>query len=203
MSDLGHIQIEQLNRSTFLARGMLAAGAAYGALAVAPFVERVFAQAKVNDIDILNYALTLEYLEATFYERALQEVDLSSEARQLIELVGKHESDHVDALISAVEDQGGTPVPAPGLDFGDSFSTEENFLDLSIIFEDTGVSAYNGAAPLIESPEVLASAGTIVQIEARHAAAIRMLVGEDPAPASFEEDLPMGQVMKAVTPFIV
>jgi len=64
------------------------------------------------------------------------------------------------------------------------------------------VSAYNGAAPMIKSKDVLAAAGTIVQIEARHAAAIRLAAGEDPSPEAFDQALEMQAVLDAVKPFI-
>ena len=76
------------------------------------------------------------------------------------------------------------------------------FLKLAQTFEDTGVSAYDGAAPMIKSKEVLAAAGSIVQVEARHAAAIRLQNGEEPAPEAFNPPLEEVQVLKAVEPFI-
>ena len=98
-------------------------------------------------------------------------------------------------------DLGGKPVKAPAVDFGD-LSTEKAFLKLAVTFEDTGVSAYNGAAPSIKSKEVLAAAGSIVQVEARHAAAVRLLAKEDPSPEAFDKTLSMDQVLKAVQPFV-
>ena len=90
---------------------------------------------------------------------------------------------------------------APQVDFGD-LSSESAFLKLAVAFEDTGVSAYNGAAPSITSREVLAAAGSIVQVEARHAAAIRLLAKEDPAPDAFDPKLSKQQVLKAVEPYV-
>ena len=89
--------------------------------------------------------------------------------------------------MATIKQLGGKPVAAPGVDFGKAFANEESFLELAQTFEDTGVSAYNGAAPEIESTEVLAAAGSIVQVEARHAAAIRLLRGENPAPMGFDD----------------
>jgi len=73
---------------------------------------------------------------------------------------------------------------------------------LAQTFADTGVSAYNGAAPQIKSKEVLEAAGSIVQVEARHAAAIRLQNKEEPAPEAFDPALPEAKVLKAVEPFI-
>jgi hypothetical protein len=79
---------------------------------------------------------------------------------------------------------------------------QATFLKLAETFEDTGVAAYNGAAPMIKSKEVLGAAGSIVQVEARHAAAIRFLKGDNPTRGAFDPTLKKGQVLKAVKPFI-
>ena len=94
------------------------------------------------------------------------------------------------------------PTAAPGVDFGKAFASEKSFLELAQTFEDTGVSAYNGAAPMIRSKDVLAAAGGIVQVEARHAAAIRLLRDENPAPDAFDKTLSTDEVLKAVKPFV-
>ena len=201
--ELDQIEFEAIDRSSFLMKGVLAAGATYGAFAAGPILRKAFAQGgSEGDIEILNFALTLEYLEAAFYEEAQKEAKLSSDVADLAKLVGDHEAEHVTGLTQAIEDLGGKPVKAPAVDFGDAFSSEEAFLALAITFEDTGVSAYNGAAPMIESKDILATAGTIVQIEGRHAAAIRFAAGEPPAPNAFDPTLTIDEVLKAVEPFV-
>ena len=202
--ELAAVEVESMGRSAFLMRGALAAGAIYGATAVTPFIRSAFAQsASDGDIEILNFALTLEYLEAAFYEMGLKEVKgLPKEAVDLATEFGDHEQEHVDALTATIEDLGGKPVKAPGVDFGDAFTSPEAFLELAVTFEDTGVSAYNGAAPMIKSKDLLATAGAIVQIEGRHAAILRSLAGEEPAPEAFDPSLSMDQVLKAVEPFV-
>lgn len=201
--ELDNIEFEAINRSSFLMKGVLAAGATYGAFAAGPILRKAFAQGgSEGDIEILNFALTLEYLEAAFYDQAQKEAKLSSEVADLAKLVGGHEQEHVDGLTQAIEDLGGKPVKAPGVDFGDAFSSEKAFLALGVTFEDTGVSAYNGAGPMIESKELLAVAGQIVQIEGRHAAAVRFAAGEMPAPDSFDPTLTVDEVLKAVEPFV-
>jgi rubrerythrin len=200
---LATIDIKGMTRSSFLVRSTLAAGAVYGGSVVGPYVKQAMAQESGGDIDILNFALTLEYLEAAFYQEALTQVSgLSGDVSALAEEIESNEQEHVDALTMTIEDLGGKPVKAPQVDFGDAFQDEDSFLELAETFEDTGVSAYNGAAPMIQSEEVLAAAGSIVQIEGRHAALIRLARGEEPAPVAFDETLSEQEVLDAVMPFV-
>jgi hypothetical protein len=200
---LAEVEVEDISRSAFLAKGALAVGAVYGMTMVGPYLRKAFAQGEMGDIDILNFALTLEYLESAFYDQAKAEAKLDPEATELVDLIAKDEAEHVSALMSTITDLGGTPVEAPGVDFGQAFANQGSFLELAQTFEDTGVSAYNGAGPALKSKELLATAGAIVQIEARHAAAIRLLNGETPAPEAFDQTLDMQEVLQAVDPFVV
>ncbi len=197
--ELEGVEVHGLTRGAFLLRATLAAGAVYGAGAVAPFVKQAMAQGKMGDIDIVNYALTLELLETAFYEKG-ESLKLSSEVKGLASEFGKNEAEHVDALTATVKQLGGKPPPKPTFTF--PVKDEKSFLKLAVTLEDTGVSAYNGAAPMIESKDVLGAAGTIVQVEARHAAAIRLAAGEDPTPEAFDKTLEMQAVLDAVKPFI-
>jgi ferritin-like protein len=191
---------EQQTRSEVLARGALAVGSIYGAAMVGPYVSRALAMSGGGDVDILNFALTLEYLEAKFYAEAKSRAKPRGELKKLVDLIAEDEQQHVEALTATVKQLGGKPVSMPKFDF--EYSGAAGFLKLAQTFEDTGVSAYNGAAPAIESKEVLAAAGGIVQIEARHAAAIRLQNEAEPAPAAFDKPLSEAQVRKAVEPFI-
>ncbi|MDQ3758604.1 MAG: ferritin-like domain-containing protein, partial [Actinomycetota bacterium] len=112
--ELDQIEFEAIDRSSFLMKGVLAAGATYGAFAAGPMLRKAFAQGSGSegDIEILNFALTLEFLEAAFYEQAQKEVKLSSEVADLAKLLGDHEAEHVDALTATIEDLGGKPVKA-------------------------------------------------------------------------------------------
>jgi rubrerythrin len=201
--ELAAIDVQGLSRQSFIARGAVAAGAVYGLGAVGPFVREAIAQDGGGDVDILNFALTLEYLEAAFYNQALRKVGgLSGDAKSLATEIRDNEVEHVAALTKTIKSLGGMPVKAPGVDFGNAFANEKSFLTLAQTFEDTGVSAYNGAAPAIESPEVLGAAGSIVQVEARHAAAIRLLNGQPITDGGFDKSLDMQAVLKAVQPFV-
>lgn len=189
-----------ISRGDVILKGALAAGAVYGTFMVAPFVRSAFAAAGTSDVDILNFALTLEYLESTFYEEAMKKVKASGELKKLLPMLASDEKQHVEALKGMISKLGGKPVATPTFNF--EYTGTKGFLKLAQTFEDTGVSAYNGAAPAIKSKEVLGAAGSIVQVEARHAAAIRLQNGEEPAPAAFDSPLTEKQVLKAVEPFI-
>jgi rubrerythrin len=203
---LATVEIKGMTRSSFILRSTLAAGAVYGGSVVGPYVKQAFAQESQGsggDVEILNFALTLEVLEQTFYHEGLRQVSgLSGDVSALAEEIESNEAEHVDALTATIEDLGGKPAEAPELDFGDAFGDEDSFLELAQTFEDTGVSAYNGAAPQLQSEEVLAAAGSIVQIEGRHASLIRWARGEEPAPVAFDETLDQQEVLDAVQPFI-
>ncbi len=199
--ELGSVRVDGLTRQAFILRSALAVGAVYGAATIGPFVGQALAQEEGagGDIDVLNFALTLEYLETEFYERAL-DLPLSPDVMVLAQTFGTHEREHVEALKETIASLGGTPVEKPRVSF--PTGGEPAFLKMAQTFEETGLSAYNGAAPRIESPEVLAAAGSIAHIEARHAAAIRTARGLEPAPRAFDESLQMEQVLEAVEPFV-
>ncbi len=205
--ELATVEVSGITRSAFMLRGALAAGAIYGGSAVTPFVRQAIAQeaeGESGDVDILNFAYTLEVLEAAFYEKALTQVKgLSGDVKELTTELRDNETEHVSVLTTMIRNLGGEPVPDPEVDFGDAFASEEKYLALAQTFEDTGVSAYNGAAPQIKDKKLLAAAGTIVQIEGRHAALIRFKRGADIAPNAFDETLERDEVLRAVDPYVV
>lgn len=199
--ELATVEIHGMSRGAFILRGAMAAGATYGLGAVSPFVSG--ALAKGGDVEIVNFALTLEYLEAAFYTEAVKKVSgLSGDLAKLAKELRDNETDHVDALTATVKQLGGRPAKVPGVDFGGAFASTDAFLKTANVFEDTGVSAYNGAAPGIQSTDVLAAAGGIVQVEARHAALIRLARNRPPAPQAFDKASKAADVLAAVKPFI-
>jgi hypothetical protein len=200
---LANIEVQGHTRESFLMRGAIAAGTVYGLATVGPFVREAVAQEGGGDVDILNFALTLEFLEAAFYAQALKDTPgLSGPVKELATTLGDNENEHVDALTATIKDLGGKPVAAPGVDFGKAFASEDSFLMTAQTFEDLGVGAYNGAGPMIESTDVLAAAGSIVQVEGRHAGVIRLLRGEQISESAFDKGLAMEEVLAAAKPFI-
>ena len=199
--ELEGLEVSGLTRSGFILRGALATGALYGTTLVGPFVSHALAETGGGDVEILNFALTLEYLESAFYNEKGKEVSLSGTAKSYAEMFGAQEAEHVAALTSAIKSLGGTPVTKPQFVF--PVSNEKTFLALASVLENTGVGAYNGAAPSLSSKEVLATAGSIVQIEGRHAAAIDLLVHRSPTPSGgFDVPLTKEEVLKKIEPLI-
>ena len=198
---LAQVEVHGMTRASFIMRGALAAGAVYGTGAVSPFVVQALAAGGGGDAEVLNFALTLEYLESDFYNVKGRQVGLSGQAASYARLFGEEEQDHVQALTAAIKSLGGTPVAKPAFVF--PATNQSSFLALASLLENTGVSAYNGAAPSIQSKAVLASAGSIVQIEARHAAAINLLIGSSPTPTEgFDVPLTKAQVLAKAGPLI-
>jgi hypothetical protein len=197
--ELATVEVHGISRGAFIMRGAMAAGAVYGASTVAPFVNQALAQAGGGDVGILNFALTLEYLETDFYAKA-KTLKLSSAAMKIAKDFGDEEAAHVQALTAAVKKLGGKPAKKPTFSF--PITDEQSFLKLAQTLEDTGVAAYNGAGPSIKSKEILGAAGSIVQIEARHAAVVRLQNKQSPAPTAFDAPQTTAQVMKAVKPLI-
>lgn len=201
--EMGDIQVEGTERSDFLLKGALAAGAIFGLGAISPFVRGASAKAggTKGDIEILNYALTLEYLESAFYKEGLKRAGATGALKELLTTISTDEDAHVAALTGTIKKLGGKPVKAPKVAF--DYSDTKGFTTLAESIENVGVSAYNGAAPMISSKEVLTAAGSIVQVEARHAAAIALQNGNEPAPEAFDPAMTQAEVLKAVQPFLV
>jgi hypothetical protein len=199
--ELAAVEVGGLTRSSFILRGALAAGSVYGLSAVTPFVSQALAETGGGDAEILNFALTLEYLESDFYNVKGKQVGLSGQARSYAKLFGEEEQAHVNALSTVIKQLGATPVAKPTFAF--PVTSQSSFLALASVLENTGVGAYNGAAPSLKSKQVLAAAGSIVQIEARHAAAIDLLIEKSPTPSGgFDVPLTKAQVLAKAGPLI-
>jgi rubrerythrin len=135
-----------------------------------------------QDAEILNFALTMEYVQAGFYAEALERGSLDGELREFARRVGAQEQAHIDFIKQALGKAAGK---RPKLDFGDDTASPEAFSEAALKLEDLGVAAYNAQAPNLTKP-TLAAAGKIVSVEARHASWIRFIAGENPAPDAAE-----------------
>ncbi len=199
--ELAAVEVHGMTRASLILRGALTAGAAYGATAAAPFVSSALAQSGASDIDILNFALTLEYLEADFYLDKGPTVGLSGAAKSAAAMLGSQEQQHVIALTKAITAAGGKPVKKPTFAF--PVSDQAGFLKLANTLENVGVGAYNGAGPALTNKMYLAAAGSIVQVEARHATTIALLINSPVTPdGAFDKPLTKSQVLKAAGPLI-
>jgi ferritin-like protein len=189
-----------LSRGELILRGALAVGALYGVAAVAPFVRRALAKSDGGDLDVLDFLLTIEYLETAFYGEAKTRAKASGELRELIDLIAAEEEEHVKALSEAIEKLGGKPAAAPKFDF--PYDNTKEFLELAQTFGETAISAYVGAGPELQAKEPLALVASIAQVEGRHTAAIRLQNGQEPAPEAFDFSGGEAAVRKAIEPFI-
>ena len=154
-----------------------------------------------GDLGIVNYALTLEYLEAAFYDEVVKSKLFKGDQLTLLKQFGAHESAHVEAL-EATAKKLGKPAEAPKTEF--PLEDAESVAKLAATVENVGAAAYLGQAALIESDEVLAAALSIHTVEARHAAVLNMLVGEPIAPdGAFAQPMSAEEVLAQVSDFIV
>jgi rubrerythrin len=190
--------VEGDTRAQFLRKGGILAGVGLGIGAV-PAGLALGQGTPKGDVKILNYALTLEYLEAAFYAEANRRGKLDGIVARFADVVGQHEAAHVAALKQAL---GSKATKEPKFDFKGTTGSEGSFLKTAMTLEDTGVAAYQGQADRIKSNAVLASAGAILAVEARHAAWVRDIIGAGkspvPAPAAFSKPLSMSEVLDAV-----
>jgi rubrerythrin len=155
-----------------------------------------------GDVGILNYALTLEYLETAFYADVAKSGLFKGSDLATIRKFGSEEAEHVAALTAAVKQFGGKPAPEPKTEF--PLKSAKSVLELAGTVENLGAAAYLGQAANIKSPEVLASALAIHSVEGRHAAALNTLLGESITPdGAFAKPADAKTVLKSVEPFIV
>lgn len=160
-----------------------------------------------DDVAILNYALTLEHLEANFYTRVVASNVLTGNEQQTFIVIRDHETAHVAALTAAIQKAGGTPVkPRQSYDYSSlgDMNTRDGVLKIAATLEHEGVGAYDGVAFEIKNKAYLTVAGQIVQVEARHTATINeiMAPNNNPVPMAFEWVRRPAQVMSDVGPIL-
>ena len=178
---------ERTTRAEVLERALLTgAGVAVGGIAIAAVADPAGSQpSAAQDVEILNFALLIEHVQAGFYASAVEHGSLTGELLEFARTVGGHERAHVAFLRKAL---GGKARKAPQLDFGDDTASPERFTAAALKLEDLAVAGYNAQAPALTKP-ALASAAKIVSVEARHAAWIRAIAGVIPAPDASEPQL--------------
>ncbi len=159
------------------------------------------ASSSTGDIAIVNYALTLEYLETAFYKKVVEAGLFKGKVGALVNDFGRQEATHVEALKGTVMKLGGTPAAEPTAKF--PIENANQVAELAYTVENLGAAAYLGQAGKIQNPEVLAAALAIHSVEARHAATLGTLVKKSLTPdGAFAKPAEMSTVLAAVKPFI-
>lgn len=160
------------------------------------------AQFGEGDIGIVNYALTLEYLEAAFYADVAKSGLFKGKDLALIEEIKRNEDEHVAALTAAVKQAGAKPAPKPKTMF--PLDSAQSVLELAATVENLGAAAYLGQAAAIKDKNILASALAIHSVEGRHAAVLNTLTGQSITPdGAFAKPADAATVLDSVQPFIV
>ena len=201
---VGADRADFLRKAAFGGAALLGAGGVLGAL---PSVAG--AATPASDVAILNFALTLEFLEAEFYTQAEKNGRFKGESGRIARVIGAHERAHVAFLRKAL---GSAAVAKPKFDFKGTTTNGPKFLATAQVLEDTGVAAYLGQIGNIKTKSILAAAGSIALVEARHAGWLREInsvrnryAAPLPAPTAFEAPKSKAQILAAVkgTGFIV
>jgi hypothetical protein len=164
-----------MNRRTFLT---MAAGAAPASLMLQAAAHPAYAQDFDDDVDVLNYALVLEYFLSQFYRES--QLVLSGKDADYIAAIGDDEDAHIAAITQTVQNLGGQPAPAPAIDYGGALDNRQSLLKFALKYENLFGGAYLGAAGAIRNKEILQAAAGIFGTEERHAAIVANLLGLAP-----------------------
>jgi len=186
------------SRAGFLRKAAVGGGAILGSgalMGALPSIAGASTKVAKSDVAILNFALTLEYLEAAFYNEAVSKRALKGNVAEFARIVRNHENAHVAFLKSAL---GSAAVAQPKFDFKGTTANEALFKKTAQTLEDTGVAAYLGQVGNIKSKKILGAAGSILPVEARHAGWIRNINGVSGAPKPFEGPRTKAQILAAV-----
>ncbi len=180
-------------------------GPAPGGLSLGPFSALAQDKDFEDDVDVLNYALTLEHLEYAFYRDGVGQFALGTDGfgndiATLLMAIRDHEGAHVETLTKVITDLDGKPVEEAEYDFG--YTDAASFLATAAALENTGVRAYDGAGKYLKDPDLLTAAGGIVAVEARHASYLNLITDELPFPAGFEKPATKDEVLEIAGPFI-
>ena len=155
-----------------------------------------------NDLDILNFALTLEHFESALYKALIATNLLSGVEAQYLTTFGAHEAAHVTNLTQVISQLGGKPVaPLPAYNFP-KIATRADLISTIVSVEDLGASAYLGQAPYLQNKDLLEAAVNIHNVEAQHAAVWRIVAGSPVAPDAVAKGNTYDDVLRIVTPFL-
>jgi hypothetical protein len=156
-----------------------------------------------GDEGVLKYALTLENLKNSLYRSLVGGALLSGSALDAARTFGGQEGDHVRDLTTALQDLQATNIPQEQGQYNfPLFQSQAEVLDSLLVIEDLASAAYLGAAPLIQSGDILSFAVQTHTVEAEHATGARLLSGQNPLPFAFATPLTSEEVLRTVAPIL-
>jgi rubrerythrin len=197
-------------RATFFRKAAIGGGTVLTSGAIMGMLPELAAArpSKKQDLAILEFALTLERLEAAFYKEAVSSGALTDgNIKALASLIANHEATHVDTLKAVIRKLGHKVPAAPKFNFQGTTADQTKFISTAFVLENTGVHAYLGQAGNLKSKTLLAAAASIVTVEARHASAIAVLLGQSPftngshgitPSGAFDKGYSKARILKAV-----
>jgi hypothetical protein len=157
----------------------------------------------LGDAAILQFAYQLELLEGNFYAIGADSGLFVDTFLDQIAVIRDHEFAHAEAIAATLGDLGEEVPAEPAFTFPeDATADAATFLGYAATLEPVGIGAYQGAAPALESKDILAAAISIHNAECQHRCAINIMnLIVPPNNVAFEEALPLAAVQEAVAPF--
>jgi len=193
-------EVTELSRAEALRKAGLAAGALYGLGAIGPHVHRVLAASNIGEGDFLSFSLKFEHLQVSLYQTAQRRLSLPRDLKRLVEVLEDEERQHVATLTASLGEYKGGPPERLAFAFAYR-GLNSQFLRFAQEIETAVVAAYNGIIPKMKSKELRELLGAIVQVEGRHAAALRIEGKGEPAPNAFDPGTTQLEALDSVLRF--
>lgn len=217
MNSIRPLTQQTSSRRGFFTRAAITAASGAIAATLVPRVSNAQVPVAPTELQVLQFALGLEHLEAAFYVQGVPRYaaadftnasfalnlgpGISGKVFDNLKAIRDHEVAHVTALQAAIRGMGGVPVAPCSYAF--QYANLSEFLMLAAILENTGVMAYDGAVQYLSTPALLTAGASIATVEARHAAFLNLVTEAIPFPSAFDMAKSVAEISAATAPFVV